>query len=80
MGNLNINLTGHIEKIIEYMIRKGYAKTKTEAIRLALFRFDKTENIVPEEEKELSLIASVLLKDIAKGKMKISRFSLSELD
>ena len=67
MGNLNITLEGYVQKVIEYMVKKGYAKSKTEAIRLALFEFDQEHKVTEDEEKQIkdiSLNATVLsMKD-----------------
>ena len=60
MGNLNIDLTGHTKNVVESMIRKGYAKSKTEAIRLALFEFDREYKIVDDRELDsISYSASI---------------------
>ena len=58
MGNLNINLFGYTLEIINTMISGGYVKSKTEAIRLALFEFNKKNKLVSKDEnKELDTIS-----------------------
>jgi len=37
--NVNLNLTGELEKFINDLIRRGLAANKTEAIRLAITRY-----------------------------------------
>ncbi len=63
MGNLNIDLLGYPLEIINAMISRGYVKSKTEAIRLALFEFNKENKLVLKNEDEdldsISLVASV---------------------
>lgn len=58
MGNLNINLIGYPLEIVKAMIKRGYVKSKTEAIRLALFEFDRENKMVSkDEDKELDSIS-----------------------
>lgn len=45
---MNVVLKGVADEILEKMIDKGYATTKSEAIRLALITFDK-ENLTENE-------------------------------
>ena len=78
MANANISLSGYIGIVVESMIRLGYAKTKTEAIRLALFQFDQTHKVTEDEAYEL--LAGQILQDVASGKMKTRKFNLHELD
>lgn len=80
MGNLNIDLTGYVNRVLEYMIKEGYAKTKTEALRLALFEFDQRHKVVPTEDMAYELVAQKILKDVKLGKEKTKKFSLKELD
>ncbi len=37
--NINLKLSGVVEDVIDEMISKGYAKSKTEAIRLAVLDY-----------------------------------------
>lgn len=78
MGNINIELSGYVGKVVEQMIRLGYAKTKTEAIRLALFQFDQEHHIT--DEKAFGMLASKIVEEVDSGKMKTRKFRLSELD
>jgi len=53
MSNINIELGGYTEEVLKGMVAKGYVKTKTEAIRLALYEFDQRHNLT--EPKDLNL-------------------------
>ena len=44
---MNVNLRGKVRQILEAMVEKGYANTKSEAIRLAVLNFG--EKHVSEE-------------------------------
>ncbi len=79
MGNLNIELEGYVNRVVEYMIKEGYAKTKTEALRLALFEFDMQHRVVPDEDTAFELAAKKILDNVASGKEKVKKFSLKEL-
>ncbi len=79
MGNLNIELEGYTARVVDLMIKTGFVKTKTEALRLALFEFDQTHKLVPDEETAFSLTVERILSDVDAGKEKTKRFSLSEL-
>ncbi len=80
MTNVNIVFSGYIEKILEYMLKGGYAKTKTEALRLALFEFDQRHKIVPKEDTAYELVAQNILLNVNSGKEKVKKFSFKELD
>ncbi len=60
------------------MIRLGYAKTKTEAIRLALYQFDQEHKLT--EEQAFSGLAGKILEGVNSGKVKTRKFKSSELD
>ncbi len=74
MANINIELSGYLERVIDRMVEENYAKTKTEAIRLALFEFDQLHGLTDDEL--YALAAERMLKDIRSGKEKVHRFSL----
>ena len=78
MGNANIELSGYTGDVVERMIRLGYAKTKTEAIRLALYQFDQMHRLTDEEV--FGNLAGKILKGVGSGEMKTRKFRLSELD
>ncbi len=77
MGNANIELSGYTGNVVESMIRLGYAKTKTEAIRLALYQFDQIHKLT--EEETYGQLAGKIRDGISPGKVKTRKFSLSEL-
>lgn len=77
MANANIELSGYIGNVVENMIRLGYAKTKTEAIRLALYQFDQTHKLTDEEV--FDNLTGKILENVSSGKMKTRRFKTSEL-
>ena len=61
------------------VLRGGAYNTKTEALRLALFEFDRSHRIVPDEETAYAAVAGKILEDVASGKMKTKPFSIREL-
>ncbi len=78
MTNANIELSGYTSKVVDMMIKLGYAKTKTEAIRLALYQFDQEHKLT--EEKAYEELTGKILKEVESGKMKTRKFKLPELD
>lgn len=80
LGNLNINLTGYAAQVVDQMIQVGYAKTKTEALRLALFDFGQRHGLVLDDEAAYAVLAKKILADVESGKEKVKPFSLKELD
>jgi hypothetical protein len=78
MANANIELTGYTGSVVDGMIRLGYAKTKTEAIRLALYQFDQDHKLTDEQAYEG--LAGKILQGVASGKVKTRKFKPSELD
>ena len=80
MSNVNISLEGHLQRIVEAMVSGGFVKTKTEAMRLALFEFDRTHRLVPDEETSFELAAHKILSRVSSGQEKTRPFSLKELD
>ncbi len=73
MSNINIELKGYVAEVIDKMLHEGYAKTKTEAIRLAVFEFDQVHRLT--EEELYSKAAEKILKDIKSGKEKTSMYT-----
>ena len=80
MGNLNVDLEGYAAHVAEFMIRRGYVKTKSEALRLALYEFGQRHQIVPDEDAAYALLVEKILRDVDSGKEKIKPFTLRELD
>lgn len=78
MGNANIELSGYTGDVVDSMIRLGYAKTKTEAIRLALYQFDQLHKLTDEEI--FGNLTGKILDGVGSGKMPTRSFRLSELD
>jgi hypothetical protein len=78
MGNVNIELAGYSGEVVEAMIHLGFAKTKTEAIRLALFQFDQLHKLTEEEVFEG--LAAKIAGAVDLGKMKTRKFNIRELD
>jgi hypothetical protein len=75
MPNINIELKGYTAEIVEKMLDDGYARTKTEAIRLALFEFDQVHKLT--EEELYATAAQKLLKDIESGREKTSKYVIT---
>ncbi len=77
MGNANIALTGYTGDVVDMMIRLGYAKTKTEAIRLALYQFDQEHKLT--EEQAFAGLTDKILEGVDSGKIKTKKFNTREL-
>ena len=77
MGNANIELSGYTGDVVDAMIRLGYAKTKTEATRLALYQFDQMHKL--SEEQVFQGLTGKILEGVNSGKVKTRKFKLSEL-
>ncbi len=73
MSNINIELKGYVDKVLKRMMEENYAKTKSEAIRLALFEFDQLHGLTEDELYEVA--AEQMINDIAAGKEKVNKFS-----
>ncbi len=78
MVNVNIELSGFTEGVVDNMIKRGYAKTKTEAVRLALYQFAQTQNI--SEEEIFTKLTDKTLDGVQSEKIKTRKFQPSELD
>jgi len=78
MPNANIELSGYTGRVIDAMVALGYAKTKTEALRLAVYQFDQEHKLT--EEGAYRHATGEILKKVESGKMKTRKFSLGELD
>ena len=78
MPNANIELSGYIGDVVDAMIKLGYAKTKTEAIRLALYNFDQEHKLTDEQVFEG--LTGKILEGVASGKVKTRKFNKHELD
>ncbi len=65
---MNVNLRGRVQRILDVMVREGYANTKSEAIRLAIINFG-DEHMTEEflVKKKLDRID----KEIEHGKRKV---------
>lgn len=74
MTNINIELKGYTADIVEKMLEDGYVKTKTEAIRLALFEFDQVHKLTDDEL--YAKAAQKMLKDIKSGKEKTRAYRI----
>lgn len=79
MGNINLTLEGYPNRVVESMVQEGFAKTKSEALRLALYEFDRSHHLVPDEETTFEILARDLLRRVDEGKEKVKPFSLKEL-
>ncbi len=76
MSNINIELSGYVSEVIEKMLADGYAKTKTEAIRLALFEFDQIHKLTEDELYEKA--TQKMLSEIRSGREKTSKYILKQ--
>jgi hypothetical protein len=73
MSNINIELRGYVDKVLNRMVEENYAKTKSEAVRLALFEFDQLHGLTDDEL--YTVAAEKIIKRVETGKEKIHRFS-----
>lgn len=80
MGSLNVSLEGYSGRVVEFMLRAGFAKTKAEALRLALFEFDQRHRVVPDEEQAYEIAAAKILGESDSWKARVKKFRFSELD
>jgi len=65
---------GPYEKIIEKLIKKGYAGSKTEVVRQALRAYDRQLEDEKKEEEEYRLVSrkvAKIMKEIESGKRKV---------
>ncbi len=75
--NINVHVSGVVEKVIEKMIKQGYAASKTEAIRLSLLNFAEEHELLKEKsveglEDELDFaVAQKFEKELKSGKAKL---------
>lgn len=74
VSNINIELKGYVEKVLNRMVEENYAKTKSEAVRLALFEFDQLHGLTDDEL--YSVAVEKIIKNIETGKEKIHKFNL----
>ena len=74
---MNIALSGYTGNVVERMVRFGYAKTKTEAVRLALYHFDQSHKITDEEV--FGKLAGKILEGVDSGRIKTRKFGVREL-
>jgi Arc/MetJ-type ribon-helix-helix transcriptional regulator len=63
-----VNLGAPYEKIIDNLIKKGYAGTKSEAIRQALAYYDR--HLKDEEATLVGKAVEDMMKDVKHGKTK----------
>lgn len=80
MGSLNVDLEGYAAHVAEFMIRRGFVKTKSEALRLALYEFGQRHHVVPDEDTSFALLAEKILRDVDSGREETSPFDPKELD
>lgn len=74
MSNINIELKGYVDKVLNRMVEENYAKTKSEAIRLALFEFDQLHGLTDDEL--YAVAAERMISKIEVGKEKIHKFHM----
>ncbi len=46
---MNVSISGVADQILEQMIKLGFAKTKSEAIRYAILRFGEEMGLIDEQ-------------------------------
>lgn len=66
--NLNVHLSGVMERIVSELVKQGYAASKTEAIRLSLLEFSNKHRIIEAvEEEQLLSVAEKRWKQVESG-------------
>lgn len=78
MTYINFEVSGYSERVLDSMLKRGYAKKKTEAIRLALFEFDRIHALT--EDQAYAKAAADISDRIKSGQLKTRKLSPSELD
>ena len=75
--NICIKMEGFVEEIIDEAVHKGVAKTKSEALRIAVLELNNKFRLVPEgmtnEEMEDFRLARQLDSRVKNGKDKVVR-------
>ena len=75
-----VNVSGPYEKIIEKVIKKGYAGNKTEVVRQALIAYDRQLGIEDEQEEEVRLVKKKVDEAMARIKSgKSKTYTLEEI-
>ncbi len=69
MSTLTVHIQGVLDEALEKMIQQGYAKTKAEAMRLALMQFAEQHGLVPE--RRLHARAEEYMWDEIKQRLKL---------
>jgi|GEM_PF-611709 len=79
--NVNVNIEGYVENVVNNAIARGIVKTKAEAIRLGLLHLDKEYSLCEKVSKEEIIAVNKKIKeemaDIKKNKEKW--YGLNEL-
>ena len=74
MGEMVVRIEGVVETVLEKLIRLGYFKTKSEAIRAGLLELASEYDVLPSREEQEDYLAakkmSAINEDITKGKAK----------
>ncbi len=72
--NVNIRFEGALERILDEAIRKGYASTKTEALRLGVLELNNRYRLLERMEDEADLReAERVMDEVRSGKQKMHR-------
>ena len=70
--NVNVRFSGAVEKIIDEAVKKGYAATKTEVLRLGVFELNNRFHLLRKMEDEEDIArADAIMERIARGEEKL---------
>lgn len=70
--NVNIKFHGVVEQILEEAIRRGYASTKTDALRLGVFELNNKYNLLDKIEDDADVAhADAIMEKARRGKSRL---------
>ncbi|OIO22485.1 hypothetical protein AUJ65_06030 [Candidatus Micrarchaeota archaeon CG1_02_51_15] len=70
--NVNVHFHGAVEKILDEAVRKGYASTKTEALRLGVFELNNRYQLLERTEDEEDIkCADAVMERVSNGKERL---------
>lgn len=61
-----------MDRVLDRMVEENYAKTKSEAVRLALFEFDRLHGLTDDEL--YAVAAEKIIEKVEAGKEKVHKF------
>ncbi len=69
--NVNVRFSGAVEQILQQAVKKGYASTMTEALRLGVFELNNRYRLLQEIEDNADVArADAIMERISSGEEK----------